>query len=323
MIVLAGDPEQLQQLDGLLTAQSVTHSQVHSPGQAMRLLRSDEPIDAMLVFPGFKGTAWTELCRTIKFDRRTALTPIIFVLPAGHIDCNASYFAAGADDCINTLAPWPEIRARISRQVNLKQPLAFADDAGNVIAALANAIEGKDAYTCGHVERVAAYALEVGRRMGVDPAGLTALRVGGLVHDIGKVGIPDAILNKPGRLTDEEMHIMQRHPVIGYDILKSLRTFTDVLPIVRWHHERPNGTGYPDGIMGDRLPLLPRIVAVVDTFDAVSTSRPYRTALPREKCEAILREDAAAGRLDPDATACLLEILQSSNLPLPIAHTAA
>ncbi|HEX2973920.1 MAG TPA: HD domain-containing phosphohydrolase, partial [Tepidisphaeraceae bacterium] len=131
----------------------------------------------------------------------------------------------------------------------------------------------------------------------------------GVVHDIGKVGIPDHILNKPGKLTDEEFAIMQRHPAIGYDILKPMRTFHAVLPIVRWHHEKPNGKGYPDGLKGDELPLLARITAVADCFDALSTDRPYRPALPLAKCRAILQESGEKGDLDMELVRVLFAIL--------------
>jgi putative two-component system response regulator len=148
----------------------------------------------------------------------------------------------------------------------------------------------------------------------VDAEGLNALRIGGIVHDIGKVGIPDNVLNKPGKLTDEEMAVMQRHPVIGYEILKPLRTFRPILPIVRWHHERPNGTGYPDGVGGEKLPLLARITAVADVFAAICTDRPYRKAFPLPKCRQILSESAAAGQLDNDLVQALFNVLDAGGL---------
>jgi len=147
------------------------------------------------------------------------------------------------------------------------------------------------------------------------------LKTGGVVHDIGKVMVPDQILNKPGKLSDEEMKIMQRHPVIGYEILQPLRSFREVLPIVRWHHERPNGTGYPDGLKGDDLPLLPRIAAVADVFDALSTDRPYRAAFSMEKCTAMLKEEARRENLDPALVEVMLQILDAG-LPGHIASAA-
>jgi putative two-component system response regulator len=154
----------------------------------------------------------------------------------------------------------------------------------------------------------------IGERIGVDADGLAALKTGGVVHDIGKIGIPDHILNKPGRLTDEEMAVMRRHSMIGYDILRPLRTFQNVLPIVRWHHERPNGTGYPDGLKGQDIPLPARITSVADVFDALTTDRPYRPGLPLPQCREILSSSADKGDLDPLLVQIFQEVLDSSSL---------
>lgn len=194
--------------------------------------------------------------------------------------------------------------------MRLKQATDLLEDASAVVLALANAVEGKDAYTCGHVERVGTYSVQIGKRMGLSEDDLSALRTGGAVHDIGKIGIPDQILNKPGKLTEEETQVMQRHPMIGYDILKPLRTFQAVLPIVRWHHEKPNGGGYPDGLKGEEIPLLARIAAAADVFDALATDRPYRAAFPIAKCVEILREFVGKGELDEGVVGVLVGILE-------------
>ena len=152
------------------------------------------------------------------------------------------------------------------------------------------------------------YATEIAQCIGVPEKDLSTVRIGGMVHDIGKVVVPDQVLNKPGRLTDEEMDIIKRHPVVGYEILKPLRTLQEVLPIVRWHHEKPNGRGYPDGLKDDELPLLPRIVAVADCFDAISTDRPYRPGLSMADCRRIMLDMSANGDLSADLVNVLLEI---------------
>jgi putative two-component system response regulator len=239
------------------------------------------------------------------------------VLPAEAAARRAVVFEAGADDCIQLPASAREIAVRLLNAARVKRTTDSLEDATTTITALANAIEGKDAYTRGHVERVATYAVEIGKRAGVDPDGLTILNTGALVHDVGKVAVPDHILNKPGRLTDEEMEIMKRHPLVGYDILKPLRTFQSVLPIVRWHHERPNGTGYPDGLSGDDFPLFARIMAVADVFDAISSDRPYRKRLPLAKCRDILAHAAENGELDPELVRILSEILHEGEVVLP------
>jgi putative two-component system response regulator len=159
------------------------------------------------------------------------------------------------------------------------------------------------------------YSVEIGKRVGVDATGLSVLKIGGVVHDIGKVLISDHILNKPGRLSEVEMELVKRHPIIGHDILQPLRTFRDVLPIVRWHHEQPNGKGYPDGLQGDQFPLLPRIVAIADRFDALSTHRPYRPPISPSKCREILTTAAENDDIDPSLVAVLFDI-QSETSPI-------
>jgi putative two-component system response regulator len=309
-VLLVGQSDAAGCATEMLSSQPWTLTVAQSAHEAMHRIRDEGGVDMVLLLPGPVLDPSTELCRTIKFDRRLSHVPVIVMLPAEHLARSHEVLEAGADDCISHTAAAREVILRLQRVIRAKQATDSLEDATTVITALANAIEGKDRYTCGHVERVAAYSVEMGRRLGVDAEDLIALRTGGVVHDIGKVGVPDPILNKPGKLTEEEMAIMRRHPVIGHDILKPLRTFRAVLPIVRWHHEKPNGKGYPDGLAGEQLPLLPRITAVADVFDAVATDRPYRPAFPIPKCRDILLQSADCGDLDMAMVRLLLEILE-------------
>ena len=195
-------------------------------------------------------------CRNIKFDQRSHRIPVIFLLGDAYAGQAAQILDCGADDCVMLAASDREISLRLRNAIRMKQATDSMENAEVMILSLARAIEGKDAYTCGHVERVGSYSEALGRKLALTDELLTALRTGGIVHDIGKVGVPDQILNKPGKLTDEEFAAIKRHPVIGYDILKPMRTFAEVLPIVRWHHEKPNGRGYPDGLSGEQIPLI-------------------------------------------------------------------
>ena len=298
-VVQVGPREAARAIDAVLESQGWSCVRADSPTAVLRLLRCEPEIGIVLVTPGGSVNDYTELCRSIKFDARTALVSVIFVLSDEAAGQRAMVFEAGADDCIQLPAPSNEIAARLRNAARVKSTTDSLEDATATITALANAIEGKDAYTRGHVERVATYALEIGKRAELDPHDLATLKTGALVHDVGKVAVPDHILNKPGRLTDDEMDIMKRHPLVGYDILRPLRTFRRVLPIVRWHHEKPNGTGYPDGLSGGDFPLLPRIMAVADVFDAISSDRPYRKTLPLPECREILTRAGEEGDLDP------------------------
>lgn len=150
------------------------------------------------------------------------------------------------------------------------------------VTALAEAVEKRDPYTGGHLHRVVAYSLLLGRELGLASDALERLALGATLHDIGKIGVPDEVLLKPSKLDDAEAAAMRRHPVDGAEIVSRIESLHEILPIVRSHHERIDGKGYPDGLSGDEIPLAARIVAVADTFDAMTTSRPYREALSHE-----------------------------------------
>lgn len=315
-LLLVGAAEAAPELQAALREKGWEQRRLDSPAGVLRQLHHESDTDVVVLVPDSDLRAYTELCRHIKFDTRTTFVPVIFALPPALAGRRAEVFAAGADDCIQLPAPPVEVILRLSNAQRIKRATDSLEDAAAVVSSLANAIEGRDVYTRGHVERVAAYAVEIGRRLNLPDDDLAALRTGGVVHDIGKVAVPDHLLNKPGRLSDEEMAIVRRHPVIGYDILLPLRTFRRVLPIVRWHHERPNGTGYPDGLAGSQLPLLARIVALADVFDALSTARCYRPALAPEEYRRILVESGNRGDLDPALVATLLGILDESAVAL-------
>ena len=177
-----------------------------------------------------------------------------------------------------------------------------------VVFAFARAVEAKSPYTQGHAERVTGYALAIAERAGLDAREKEILRQGGLLHDVGKICVPDAILDKPGRLTADEVAIIQRHPAQGVSIVEPLHSMKDVIPLIRWHHERCDGRGYPDGLRGDEIPLLVRILSVADVYDALSSKRPYRDAIPHRECLRLLSENASKGGLDPDLVRLILRI---------------
>jgi HD-GYP domain-containing protein (c-di-GMP phosphodiesterase class II) len=174
---------------------------------------------------------------------------------------------------------------------------------------LAEAIEAKDPYTKGHCGRVAAYSLVLAKEMGYPVDGLETLEFGAFLHDIGKIGIKDAVLLKPGPLDDTEWVHMREHPVKGYDIASKIEMLHPIMPAVRNHHERWDGSGYPDKMIAEHIPLVARIVAIADAYDAMATDRPYKKALPLEECEAILKK--TAGKMyDPE----LIEVFTSKHL---------
>jgi putative two-component system response regulator len=206
---------------------------------------------------------------------------------------------AGADDYMTKPVDRIELVARVRSALRLKSVYDSLDSAEQVIFALAAAVEAKDPYTEAHTQRVADAARKIGFRMGLGAPDLDALYRGGLIHDIGKIGVPDAILLKPGPLDPVELAAMRQHPIIGETIVAPLRSGAPLLPIIRHHHERYDGTGYPDRLAGPNIPRLARIVAVCDAFDALVNDRPYRSRKAPEEALAILR--SGAGRQwDPE-----------------------
>ena len=188
-----------------------------------------------------------------------------------------------------------------------------------VVRAMVNAIDQKDQYTCGHSERVGFLSMVTGKAMGLKISQLQELEWGGLLHDVGKIGIPEKVLNKPARLTDEEFAIIKHHPARGYAVLKPIGTLKDVLDIVLHHHEVPDGTGYPKGLKGDAIPLLARIVHVVDAFDALTSDRPYRRPYSPEKAISILRQDAGT-KFDSIIVEFFIEVWQHLSVEYPREH---
>lgn len=180
--------------------------------------------------------------------------------------------------------------------------------ASNVLLALARAVEQRDGMIAGHCERLALTALAIGMKMGLDRESLTAIYRGGYLHDIGKVGVPDAILFKPGRLTPAEWVEMRRHAERGEEICRPLPELKPVLPIIRHHHERWDGSGYPDGLRSETIPLLARVVQVADIYDALTNPRPYKPAYTHQQAVRVMEEETARGWRDPEIVELFLQL---------------
>jgi putative nucleotidyltransferase with HDIG domain len=179
----------------------------------------------------------------------------------------------------------------------------------DVIRSFAQAVEAKDYYTRGHSERVAEYACRLARAVGLENREIERLHIAGMLHDIGKIGIPDHILNKPGSLTDEEYEHMKRHSVMGKEILGQVEAMKDVTPLIYHHHERMDGQGYPDGLVGEQIPFLARIICLADSYEAMTSNRSYRNALPMERVMSVL-EMGAGSQWDHDLTVAWMSIVE-------------
>ena len=251
--------------------------------------------DLVLLDVNMSGINGFEVCRRIKSDAGTRLIPVILITGLNATADRVRGIEAGADDFLTKPPIVAELEARVRSLTRLKRYTDELETAESIILTLGLTIESRDPYTQGHCERVARYAAALGTRLGLDDGQLVALHRGAFLHDVGKVGIPDAILLKPGSLTPLEQATMQEHTVIGHRLCGELRSLEDVRPIVRHHHERPDGTGYPDRLEGDRIPLLARIMNVVDSYDALTTERPYKAAFSTAQAFREMRDEAARG----------------------------
>jgi putative two-component system response regulator len=241
-----------------------------------------------------------EVCERIKSNPETYLIPVVLVTALSAKEDRLKGIHSGADDFLTRPVDRTELLARVRSLMKLKLRTDELERAESVLFSLARSIEGKDPYTHGHCERLAEYSTRLGRQIGLAEDDVTALRRAGIIHDVGKIAVPDAILLKPGRLTEEEWKIVRAHPVIGERICEPLKSFRLVLPIIRHHHEKLNGSGYPDGLRGDAIPLTARILQVVDVFDALTTERPYKKAFSTSEALQTMREEVAKGWWDPN-----------------------
>lgn len=262
--------------------------------EALEAVAAEQP-DVILMDVLMPKLDGFEACRRIKDDPATRLIPVVLVTALADTNSRIKGLEVGADDFISKPFSEPELRARVRSLLRIKHYTDELDSAESVILSLALTIEARDGTTDGHCQRLAGYAAALGAALGLDAQELAALRLGGFLHDIGKVGIPDRVLLKPDHLTPDEYELMKQHTIIGDRLCGELRSLRRVRPIVRHHHERLDGGGYPDGLAGDAVPLLAQIMGVVDVFDALTTSRPYKEALPFEQAHRMLLEEADRG----------------------------
>ncbi len=258
-----------------------------------------------VIMPGRSGY---ELCRELKDDPETRLIPVVIITGLSDREDRVRGIEAGADDFLSKPIFPEELFARVKSLLKLKEFIDELEHAESVVVALARGVESRDPYTGDHCDRLANYAVSLGKHIGLDQESLIALKRGGYLHDLGKVSIPDDVLKKGAGLTPEDWKLMKQHPIVGEDICRPLKSFRNVLPIIRHHHERWDGKGYPDGLAGNDIPLLARILQIVDVYDALRTQRPYKAAMRHQEAEAALREEAANGHLDPDLVKAFLEM---------------
>jgi len=268
-----------------------------------------------VVMPGIDGF---EVCRVLKEDEKTRLIPVVMITALDSQQDRLRGLEAGVDDFISKPFNVYELLARVKNLLKLRSYVNELEHAEQVIFSLARAVEAKDNYTEGHCERLSILAQYLGSELQLPESDLLILKRGGILHDIGKIAIDDSILLKPGPLTAEEFEIIKTHPEIGENICRPLKTLQPVLPIIRFHQERFNGSGYPEGLSGDKIPVHARIIGIVDCYDALTTDRTYRRALPRDFAIQIMEKETNAGLWDPELFKILREVLSTNKYNLAI-----
>jgi putative two-component system response regulator len=267
--------------------------------EAEAKIRERHP-DLLLLDVVMPGKSGYELCHQLKDDVETRLIPIVMITGLTDREDKVRGIESGADDFLNKPIFPEELFARVKSLLKLKEFTDELDNAEAVLCTLGLSVEARDPYTEGHCERLSRYASALGEHLALSSEPILALKRGGFLHDLGKIRVPDLILKKGDKLTHEEWVIMKQHPLTGEAICKPLRSLKLVLPIIRHHHEHWNGNGYPDGLKGNEIPLLARILQVVDVYDALRTARPYKPALSHEEAARTMAEEARNGLWDPD-----------------------
>jgi putative two-component system response regulator len=255
-------------------------------------------VDLALLDVLMPGKTGFEVCESIKSSPETRFIPVVLVTGLSSVDERIRGISSGADDFLSKPVNRQELLARTRSLLRLKEFTDELENAETVLFSLALSIEAKDPYTKGHCDRLSAYSEALGQRLGLPQEQCVALRRAGVVHDIGKIGVPEHILIKKGPLTNAEWAVMKEHPVAGERICSPLKSFRLVLPIIRHHHEKLDGSGYPDGLKGDQIPLTARVLQITDIYDALITDRPYRKALCHEEAILTMRDEARRGWWD-------------------------
>ena len=275
-----------------------------------------EPPDLVLLDVRMPRMDGYEVCRRIKSTPRGKLLPVVMITGLSQTKHRVAALEAGADDFMTKPVEGAELTARVRSALRLKELYNTLDSAEHVIFSLATAVEAKDSFTERHTQRVGDSARLLGLRLGLPENTLDTLYLGGIIHDIGKIGVSDAILHKPGPLDSIEVPQMQAHVAIAESIVKPLQSTSGLLPIIRHHHERFDGSGYPDGLRAREIPRAARIVSVCDAFDALVNDRPYRVRRSTAEAIAVLRAGAGT-QWDPETVDLL-----ASELPT-IQHLGA
>ncbi len=313
ILIVDDSPDNIVTLETILEDYNYEIYKAYNGEEALKLVREIHPhlilLDVMM--PGMNGY---EVAHAIKSHTDTRLIPIIMLTALDGQEERLKGFEVGVDDFISKPFNIIELRLRVNNLLRLHTYINELEHAEQIIFSLARTVEAKDKYTEGHCERLSRMSVSLGMRLNLTPGELVVLRRGGLLHDIGKIAIADNILQKKGPLTDEEYDTIKTHTTIGERICAPLKSLKPILPIILYHHEKIDGSGYPEGLSGDAIPLNARIMGLVDCYDALTTSRSYRPAMSREKALGIIEAETERNKWDPELFEIFIDLVQEDTL---------
>lgn len=314
ILVVDGADVNRKLLKGILKGEPYRIVEATRAAEAIAHLQTEE-IDLIIVDLMLPGMSGADLCRWLKSNRQTHLIPVVILTSVHGVENEIEGISAGANDyLLKPLSP-AIVRTRVQSLLRHKSAIDSLEEAETILFALAQAVEQRDKCTGDHCQRLATYSVALGMALGLNRVDLMALYRGGYLHDIGKVSVPDAVLFKPGKLTETEWEVMRSHTVKGEEICSPMKSLSAVLPIIRSHHEKWDGTGYPDGIRGDAIPLLARVLQIADIYDALTTERPYKRAMTHDEALAIMRAESERGWRDPKLVALFEQMCVEANGP--------
>ena len=314
-VLVVDDDEAIRLLFGRwLAAQGYSVVGVGDGSSALDAVREQSP-DVVLLDIAMPGLNGVEVCKRIKSEQATRLTPVILVSAVDGVEDRIAGLAAGADDFLSKPPDANELLTRVGAVVKVKRYTDDLDSAASIVTTLATMIEARDGHSEGHCYRMANYAAALGRRLSLDADALQALKRGGMLHDIGMLAIPESVILKSGPLDPGELEMVRTHTTVGDSLCANLRSLQAVRPIVRHHHERRDGSGYPDRLHGNEIPLLAQIISIVDVYDAVTTRRAYQQSRSGDEAIGILRSEVERGWRDHDLVEEFVTLITEGKLP--------
>ncbi len=300
----------LELMEGLLYREGYRVLTAPDAETALGLFRKEEVDLAILdvMMPGMNGY---DLCRKLKSMTDRRFFPVVLVTALSEMEDKITGLEAGADDFLTKPFHTMELVTKIRSLLRLRKLQSHLDHSEDVILTLAIAIEAKDPYTKGHSERVGSLSMELGGFLGMSEDDRDSLFKAGVLHDIGKLGIEDRVLHKAEDLTDQEAKLVKDHVLIGETICMPLSSARHILPVIRNHHERWDGQGFPDRLKGKDIPLFARIVAITDSFDAMVSLRPYRSPFTIDEAVGRMKAEKFLGQWDPDILEGFIEMMKN------------